>query len=111
MPQQVQRLRAELARLREENAELQHMRERAAEMLGRAISERIHNFNRGIGRTSEAENTVLLCISVCEILVPGLEARLREEYREEHGHYPEEAESEAETEPEPGAEPDIGDDF
>ena len=86
-------------------------------MLGRAISERIHNFNRGIGRTSEAENTVLLCISVCEILVPGLEARLREEYREEHGHYPEEAEessentSEAETEPEPGAEPDIGDEF
>ena len=109
MPQQVQRLRAELACLREENAELQHMRERAAEMLGRAITERVDNW--GIGRTSEAENTLLLCLELGEILSPGFAALLREEYREEHGHYPEEAESEAETEPEPGAEPDIGDNF
>ena len=128
----LKRLRAELARLREENAALRgvarEVDEESAKILDRinkaiGVLGRHYEDARDITDVSVRQGRTQLCLEFGDILKPGLMAEFREIFREKYGRYPEEDLSEAETEPEPGAEtdiedepepgaePDIGDDF
>ena len=118
MPQQVQRLRAENARLqaqvdqlRVENHLLTLAISHAGAFAGQAMLERRDDSMRRRGRvTSNVADFMEFCIQICEFLDPHFEDNLSELFHQQRGHYPEDEpqepseylpSSDEEAEPEP----------
>ena len=106
MPQLVPLLRAEMARLREYNAELQEQNAEFGVFINNAIGviQRVYEDARDNEDAAVYSITLRLCLELADALKPGLMAQYRESFREQYGRYPEEAEA-----LEPQAEPDIDD--
>ena len=123
MPQQVQRLRAENARLqaqvdqlRMENQRMVQAMAQAGAFTSRAMLERRDDSMRRRGRvTRKVAEFMGFCIQICEFLDPNFEDHLRELFHQQLGHYPEDEpslqepteylpSSDEEAEPEPEGE-------
>ena len=118
MPQQVQRLRAENARLQAQVDQLRMENQRMVEAMAQAgyftsqaMLERRDDSIRRRGRiTSKVAEFMGFCLRICKFLDPNFVDRMRKLFHQQHGVYPEDQSlepgeympsSDEEAEPEP----------